>query len=259
MGGPGGPKVSFGRVSRRLSFWLRKRVPAFREERILGRLAIRARAYLQLPGLRSRSLARLCRRLIPRHTMIAPRLLAAMHELAADAFRRGVPGDIVECGTWNGGSLALLGTAMPGRDAWAFDSFQGLPAPSGEDPEIVRSGWYEGWNLGSPERVAEAWARSGLPKASLHVVKGWFEQTFPRTEIPAIAVLHIDADWYASVRLCLETWYDRVSEGGVVMLNDWNLYAGADRAVSDFLASRADAPEIRPLGKVGGYLIRSRF
>jgi O-methyltransferase len=254
-----GPKVSSGGVSRRLSFWLRKRVPAFREERFLGRLAIRLRAYAQLPGLRSPSFARLCLRLIPRHTMIAPRLLFRMHELATEVQERGVPGDIVECGTWNGGSLALLGAAMPGRDAWAFDSFEGLPEPSGEDPAVVRSGWYRGWNLGSPARVAEAWARCGLPAERLHVVKGWFERTFPETEIPAIAVLHIDADWYASVRLCLETWYDRVSSGGAVILNDWNLYAGADRAVSDFLASRADAPEIWPLGKVGGYLIRTGF
>ncbi len=237
----------------RLLFRLRRRFPAFREERVLGRAAIRARAYAQLLPLafRSASTARLCLRVVPRHTMIAPRLLFAMADLAKAC--RDVPGDIVECGVWNGGSLALLASAMGGtRDAWAFDSFEGLPRPTEKDPGIVRANYFRGWNAGSPVRVAEAWARCGLPPDRLHVVPGWFEQTFPRTEIPAIAVLHIDADWHDSVLLCLERWYDRVEKGGVVILNDWNLYAGADRAVADFLARRAPGTEVRPLSRVGG-------
>jgi O-methyltransferase len=245
----------------RLAFWLRRRIPAFREERLLGRLAIGARAHLQLLALafRSPSVARLCLRVVPRHTMIAPRLLFPMHDLAAQVAREGVEGAIVECGVWNGGSLALLGRAMGGdRDAWAFDSFEGLPPPTEKDPEIVRRNYFRGWNAGSPARVAEGWARCGLPPDRLHVVPGWFEQTFPRSEIPTIAVLHIDADWYESVLLCLERWYDRVEEGGVVILNDWNLYAGADKAVADFLARRAPGTEVRPLSRVGGYLRKSR-
>jgi len=243
----------------RLAFRLRKRIPAFREERLLGRSAIRARALFQLPGLafRSPSLARLCLRLTPRFTMIAPRLLFAMHDLARGVARRGVEGAIVECGVWNGGSLALLAAAMgDGRDAWAFDSFEGLPEPSTEDPEIVRSNYYPGWNIGSQERVAEAWERSGLPRDRLHIVPGWFEETFPESDVPVIAVLHIDADWFGSVRLCLETWYDRVAKGGVVILNDWNLYSGADRATRDFLASRAPGTRVLPLSRVGGYFVK---
>jgi O-methyltransferase len=184
--------------------------------------------------------------------MIAPRLLSAMLDLARAC--REVKGDIVECGVWNGGSLALLASAMGGtRDAWAFDSFEGLPEPTEKDPEIARAHWYRGWNVGSPARVAEAWERCGLAKGRLHVVPGWFEETFPRSEIPRIAVLHIDADWHDPVLLCLERWYDRVSPGGVVILNDWNLYEGADRAVAEFLARRAPGVEVRPLSRVGGH------
>jgi len=243
----------------RLLFPLRRRIPAFREERFLGRWAIRARAYVQLAclGFRSPSKAKLCLRLVPRHTMIAPRLLFAMHDLARDVARRGVPGDLVECGVWNGGSLALLAHAMGGtRDAWAFDSFEGLPPPTGEDPEIVRASYFRGWNTGSPARVAEAWSRCGLAPGRLHVVPGWFADTFPRADVKSIAVLHIDADWHDPVRLCLERWYDRVAPGGVVILNDWHLYAGADAAVADFLAARAPGAAVRPLGKAGGYLVK---
>lgn len=240
----------------RLAFRLRRRFPAFREERVLGRAAIRARAYAQLLPLafRSPSTACLCLRVVPRHTMIAPRLLFAMHDLASEVARRGVPGDIVECGVWNGGSLALLASAMGGtRDAWAFDSFEGLPRPTEKDPEIVRANYFRGWNAGSPARVAEAWSRCGLAPAKLHVVPGWFAETFLRSEVPRIALLHIDADWHDPVLLCLERWYDRVCPGGAIILNDWNLYAGADRAVADFLARRAPGTDVMPLSRVGGY------
>lgn len=238
---------------------LRKRVPAFREERFLGRFAIRARALLELLPLAfaSPKKARLCLRLTPRFTMIAPRLLFRMHDVASDVARRGVRGDVVECGVWNGGSLALLASAMGGeRDAWAFDSFEGLPQPSAKDPEIVRSSWFSGWNTGSPERVAEAWRRCGFPADRLHVVPGWFEETFPRSEIPTIAILHIDADWYDPILLCLERWYDHVAPGGAVLLNDWNLYSGANRAMEGFFARRGGGPEVRPLLRVGGYFVK---
>ncbi len=236
---------------------LRKRVPLFREERLLGRSALRARALVELLplALASPAKARLCLRLTPRFTMIAPRLLSRMHDVASEVARRGVEGDIVECGVWNGGSLALLAAAAgsPCRHAWAFDSFEGLPPPTERDPAILRSSWFKGWNTGSPERVTEAWRRCGLPADRLRVVPGWFEETFRKSSVPAIAILHIDADWYDPIHLCLERWYDHVAPGGAVLLNDWNLYSGANRAVADFFARRGGGPEVRPLSNVGGY------
>lgn len=189
--------------------------------------------------------------------MIAPKLLFRMSDVASDVDRRGVPGCIVECGVWNGGSLAFLAAAMSReRHAWAFDSFEGLPPPSSKDPAIVRSHYFRGWNSGSTTRVIKAWKLCGLPADRLHIVPGWFEDTFPSSTIPAIALLHIDADWYEPILLCLERWYDHVAPGGAVLLNDWNLYAGANRAVADFLARRGLDLEVRPLTKVGGYFVK---
>ena len=46
--------------------------------------------------------------------------------------------------------------------------------------------------------------------------------------------MHIDADWYASVRLVLEAWYGRVAPWGFVVLDDLGHWPGSQQAVDDF-------------------------
>ena len=61
------------------------------------------------------------------------------------------------------------------------------------------------------------------------------EQT---ADLQTIALLHIDADWYASVKIVLETLYDKVVEGGFVVLDDYWRWPGCREAVTDYLKER---------------------
>ncbi len=249
---------------RRFEFWLRKHVPPFREERLIGASLIWLRAWIQIPFLflRSPSAAtarkvRICSLVIPKHSMIAPRLLFRMWDLAEEVERRGVEGAVVECGAWNGGSAALLAVAASSRgsarDIWVFDSFQGLPPPSEMDPEIVRSFFYAGWNKGSATMVEEVFRRCGLRREKVHIVPGWFAESFPKAQVERVAILHIDSDWYLSVKTCLQKWFDHVVPGGVVIMNDYDLYPGANRALSEFQKERSLDIQVHRLGKVGAY------
>ena len=170
-------------------------------------------------------------------TMLPARRGRALYRLARQVEREDVPGDLVDCGVWNGGSTALLSAGAPGRRVWAFDSFEGLPAPGALDGP--RSEGRAGTLQGSPERVREAVARYGND-AGLRIVKGWFEDTFPATqeEIGAIAVLHVDGDWFSSVSLTLEAFYERVSAGGYVVIDDYGGWEGARAAVDGFRSRR---------------------
>jgi len=152
---------------------------------------------------------------------------------------RDVPGDIVECGVWRGGGLAMMGAACADtgvtRHFWAFDSFQGLPPPSEHDGQAEMEHYYEGLNLGNEEMVRVIWHRLGLPLASLHTVPGWFEDTLPDATVEKIAVLHVDGDWYDSVKTTLESLYDRVSPGGIIQIDDYHYWEGCQRAVDEFM------------------------
>jgi O-methyltransferase len=119
---------------------------------------------------------------------------------------------------------------------WAFDSFEGLPEPGPLDGPLSEG--RAGTLQGSEERVRKAVARHGNDRR-LRIVKGWFQDTFPsaREEIESIAVLHVDGDWFDSVLLTLETFYDRVSPGGYVVIDDYGGWQGA-RSATDLFRSR---------------------
>ena len=53
--------------------------------------------------------------------------------------------------------------------------------------------------------------------------------------VPPALLLHIDADWYASVKIVLENLYDKVVEGGFVVLDDYWRWPGCREAVTDYL------------------------
>src|SRR5262249_25133643 len=59
-----------------------------------------------------------------------------------------------------------------------------------------------------------------------------------RARIGPIALLHLDCDWHASVRCCLDHLYDQVVDGGFVVLDDYYGYDGCAIAVHEFLGER---------------------
>jgi hypothetical protein len=90
----------------------------------------------------------------------------------------------------------------------------------------------------------------------VHLVKGLFQQTLPATDIPRIALLHIDGDWYDSVKVCLEHLYDRVVPGGIIQFDDYGYWQGAKKAVDEFFARRGLDPQIEPLDYSGRFMVK---
>ena len=128
----------------------------------------------------------------------------------------------------------MLGAAAPSRDAWAFDSFEGLPAPG--DNDLNAAPEWEGEMVGSEQMLRTGFERYAGRPERLRIVRGWFEETFPTVldEIDKVAVLHIDADWYDPVMLALETFYPRMDSGAVVLVDDMNGWEGARIATEEF-------------------------
>jgi hypothetical protein len=141
----------------------------------------------------------------------------------------------VDCGVRNGDSTILLSKGVPSRDVWAFDSFEGLPAPTVQDADgpVLPQGAY----CGSAEVLEQGFKRYGNTER-LHVVKGWFVDTLEPAagQIGAIAILHVDADYYESVKLALEVFYSRLSAGGYAIVDDYFSFRGARLATEELRA-----------------------
>jgi len=124
-------------------------------------------------------------------------------------------------------------TSRTGRPVHMFDSWEGLPQSSDRDG-IEALNWV-GEDVGSPRRAAKIMRKLKIEPGRLHLHKGWFDKTFPCAYIDRIALLHIDADFYASVKLCLDHWYPLITPGGFVQFDDYSVYLGCRVAVDEFL------------------------
>ena len=166
-----------------------------------------------------------------------------------------VPGDLVECGVWRGGSvmtmaLELLRRQKTDRALWLYDTFSGLPRPDAVDIDVLGNRAIDGWEAHTLPDGQTLWAyadeadvrrnmnSTGYPATQMHFVAGMVEETIPRTASDRIALLRIDTDWYASYRHILVHLYDRVVPGGVVIFDDYGHFGGARKAVDEFRAQR---------------------
>ncbi len=185
---------------------------------------------------------------IRKYTMVPEIRLYSLFALARQACRQGIPGNFVECGVAGGGSSAMLAwiiknhSAIP-RRLFAFDSFEGMPAPTEHDTHAGMHADSSGWGTGTcaaPE--SSLMEISGILQASelVRPVKGFFKDTLPlhREEIGPIGLLHLDGDWYESTRDILDNLYDQVVPGGFLQVDDYGHWEGCKRAMHEFESRR---------------------
>lgn len=171
-----------------------------------------------------------------------------------------IQGDFVECGVWKGGSVALMAYFLKSkseiRNLQLFDCFDDICQPNfkvdGEraikdagglnfaNGELITvKGVYDTHGGCGNEDNVKSLIVDQIGYSSDHVLihKGWFQDTLPivRDDIQQIALLRLDGDWYASTKVCLENLYDKVVEGGVIIIDDYGCYEGCKKAVDEFL------------------------
>jgi hypothetical protein len=174
---------------------------------------------------------------------------------------RGIDGDFAECGVWRGGSIiamimALQHVGVDDRDIWLYDTFEGMTEPTDADVSPIHKPaleiWREAEAAGEPafpeyfdpelfneQVVRENVLATGYPEARLHFVRGPVEETIPEHMPDRIALLRLDTDWYESTRHELEHLYPRLSDGGVLIIDDYGHWEGARRAVDEYFGAQA--------------------
>jgi O-methyltransferase len=229
----------------RLATALRPLIPARMRERLLRKVN----------QLRARLLPEPYRTVLP-YTMVDLPRLRALDELIRRVDTEAVVGDVVECGTCNGGSAAVLARvacrSTLGRHTWLLDSFQGMPAATDKDGAAAAE--FTGLCRGSQDVVREVLGKVGVPDSAYTLVPGWFQDTLPTLPVDRISVLNVDADWHDSVLQVLDALWDRISPGGYVHLDDYGYWQGCRQAWHEFAARRGITAELVPIDGLGVYL-----
>lgn len=133
---------------------------------------------------------------------------------------------------------------------YAFDSFEGMPAPEGIDRQKI---WRQGMNCTSLESF-QAVCRWDLHRIT--TVKGFFQDSLPKMQWDQnniIALAYIDVDYYSSTREVLKFIKNKLRHGSIIAFDDWNCYyadpmRGQRKACAEF------EKEIEKLARLEPYL-----
>jgi len=88
------------------------------------------------------------------------------------------------------------------------------------------------------EEVKKNMFSTGYKQDNISFIKGKVEDTLPFDKIERIALLRLDTDWYESTKHELETLYDKLVIGGVLIIDDYGHWNGAKKAVDEFIKDR---------------------
>lgn len=146
-----------------------------------------------------------------------------------------VIGDFAEAGVFTGGSAVIISGRMPkDRTFYMFDSWDGVPKPGINDHKV----WFEGrFKVDNKNHIITT--LEGLRKNNV-VVKGTIPKTFKKYKNNRYAFVHIDVDLYQSTKDCLEYFWPRLNEYGIMVFDDYHAIhcKGAKKAIDEFLNNR---------------------
>jgi hypothetical protein len=129
-----------------------------------------------------------------------------------------VEGDILECGTWKGGSAVNLSLVckITNRKLRIFDSFEGLP--EGEEGDREAPGYEAGEYLGTLPEVKANLKKYGAIECC-EFVQGWFKDTLPDLDRPVLLAF-FDVDLEASLSTCVRYVWPHLVERGYIFTDE---------------------------------------
>ena len=192
-----------------------------------------------------------CIRFARPYTMTSLAALSALINAVKYVATSQIEGELVECGVWRGGSMAAAArtlTQMKGmqRGIFLFDTFSGMPEPGAKDVNFqgeAASDLYRRlrgdtdqsqWCDASEAEVMNVMSASGYDQTKIHLVKGRVEETIPCRAPEKISLLRLDTDFYESTRHELQHLFPRLSPGGVLIIDDYGHWQGAQAATDEY-------------------------
>jgi predicted O-methyltransferase YrrM len=162
-------------------------------------------------------------------------------------------GDIIECGTYKGGSTILIARVLDmigsRKRIYACDTFEGHPYD-----DIDSAVDYHRAGRGSDTSVSYVQSKFAKFEAAHRIVtvQGKFEDTLiSRLRDNNLSLAFLDCDLYASAKFCYSFLYSRIVRGGCIVVHDYaepnrDRVFGISLATDEFVHEKGLA--IKPTG-----------
>jgi O-methyltransferase len=171
--------------------------------------------------------------------------------LANEIYEKKITGNVAELGVYRGDFAKIINEAFPDKKLYLFDTFEGF------DKRDVNYEVKEKFSEGNEDfsnTSVELVLNKMKIKENCIIKKGFFPETADGVN-DIFAFVSIDCDLYAPVYNGLNYFYEKINNGGYIMLHDYNNkhYKGVKEALKKFYEEKRVA--YFPLCDVSGSVI----
>lgn len=213
-------------------------------------------------------------RAVSAFTMTSHERLFALIQAVRHVVGARIPGDIVECGVWRGGSMMAVAHTLGqmrslDRDLYLFDTFEGMSRPTDADRDYAGRSAERRFRRSQTSSDSARWCEAnaadvrrnllatGYPEGRIHLVPGKVEATIPAEAPKQIALLRLDTDWFESTRHELQHLFPRLASGGVLIVDDYGHWSGCRKAVDEYFAQFKHPVLLHRVDYTGRVLVKS--
>jgi hypothetical protein len=169
----------------------------------------------------------------------------------------GLAGAYMECGIFKGPSFLRfamfrrLFESASERELVGFDIFGRFPRTAGsEDKEMLERFLASAGEEGLSQAQLQQLLRDKDCAENVTLVEGDILKTVPRfvkgRPDLRIALLHLDVDLFEPSYCVLENLYPHMVAGGILILDDHDVFPGATRAVENYFSGRPERIQRHP-------------
>lgn len=136
---------------------------------------------------------------------------------------KDIPGDVLEVGTWRGGTAAILTTVLKNKTVYLADTFTG----------VVKSSEWEHYSDKAHDdtsrQLVEDFLTKNIGATNFGVLEGIFpDDTGEALTAKQLALVYLDLDVYLSTKDAFEFVWERVSPGGIVVFDDYGMISACE-------------------------------
>ena len=163
-----------------------------------------------------------------------------------------LPGDIAECGVFQGATLVPLTHYMnllkDTRQIYGFDSFEGFGKAAEAESATDLTGHIDlETEMFQQTSIGLIQSKLRLTQTNtdrLNLVKGYFENSLPTYNEHNYSFVHLDCDLASSYLTCLEFFFPRMNKGGIILFDEYldPIYTAATETIDTFFADKFEKP-----------------
>ena len=150
----------------------------------------------------------------------------------------------MECGCKHGHSTMIIAETLRDQsymgELHVFDSFEGGLSDKDANDRVGLGDTSGSATLKQKQHFSSSLSKFQRTFADYEFMKiypGWLPDTLLQLDqANKYALIHIDVDLYLPIKGCLEYFYPRLTEGGILVIDDYGsaVFPGAKKAVDEF-------------------------